>query len=120
MPVPKGKYFSKISVVTPLILNYLDTISRLKINSKDNVLTSEDSHKLVLRFDLVVGKDLVGTSDRWCMGLSVLELSHARFFKKEPSDAERCPTGFHISFVQHDGAVIREDKLTHRRLHIIS
>ena len=66
---------------------------------KDNVFISEDSYKLVLRFDLVVGKDLVGASDSWCVGLSVLELSYAWLFKKEPSDAERCPTAFYISII---------------------
>lgn len=63
---------------------------------------------------------MVGTPDSWCMGLSVLELSHVWLFKKEPGDAERCPTVFHISLIQHDGAVIREDKLTHHRRRIIS
>ncbi|QSS64042.1 hypothetical protein I7I51_01104 [Histoplasma capsulatum] len=53
------------------------------------------------------------------MGPSILELSHSWLFKKEPSDAERCPTGFHISFIQHDSDIIRKDKLTHHRRNMI-
>lgn len=53
------------------------------------------------------------------MGLSVLKISHARLFKNKTSDAERCPTVFHISFIQHDGALTCEDKFTHHSRHIL-